>query len=150
MKRKHILAVVLIVCIVYIPFVIQVLQLLVIGLNPSTYIIQYATITEVKMSYGKGHIISIEYQWNEKMFTEQELYDMGDYVGEKIPIAIRKDNGTVYRNELVLDYRDISMFVVGICLLLLENYGYTNKRRRYQQRKMKELSQQESRERNMS
>lgn len=139
MKRKHILAVVLIVCIVYMPFVIQVLQLLVISFNPSLYIIQYATITEVKMSYGKGYVISIEYQRNEKMFVEQELYDMGDYVGEKIPIAIHKDNGTVYRNELVLDYRDISMFVVGICLLLLENYAYTNKKIRYKKRKEREM-----------
>lgn len=149
MKRKHILSVMLIVSLIYLPFVFRCIQQLLIELNPSDYIVKQAYITDITYSGGHCNVFAIyDYEGQER--TEIVLDAIGDCVGKSIILVIHKDTSNVYRKELVIGYQDVSLFIVGVCLLLLENYAYTNKKKRYQQRKMRVLSQQKQREQNMS
>lgn len=132
------LTVALIVCFIYLPFLLGLLHLMVINLNSSRYMILDATIKKVEMNHSRAYIVTVECQTEQKMQEKEVSYKMGDFVGEKIPIAIDKKTGEVYRNEIVLEYNDISLWIVGVCLFLLENYSYINKKKRYKERKERE------------
>lgn len=139
MKRKHILSVTLIVCIIYLPFLLGLLHLMVINLNSSHYIILDAIVKQIEMNYSRAVIVTVEYQVEQEVHQEEVSHKIGDYVGKEIPIAMDKKTGEICRNEIVLEYNDISLLIVGVCLLLLENYSYANKKRRYKERKEREM-----------
>ncbi len=138
MKRKHILTVVLIVSFIYLPFLFGLMHLMFINLNSSCYTILDATIKKIEMNHSRAYIVTVEYQTEQKLQEKEVSYKMGDFTGEKIPIAIDKKTGEIYRNEIVLEYNDISLWIAGICLLLLEKYSYINKIKRYKERRERE------------
>lgn len=140
MKRKHIISVVLIISIIYLPFLFRCIRQLEIALNSSDYIIVQASVTEINF-YGRHCNVIVEFDRDGRKHTDVVLDKIGDYVGMDIELAIHKKTGSIYRNDLVIGYQDISLSIVGLCLLLLENYSYTNKKKRYKRRKELERNQ---------
>lgn len=96
--------------------------------NPSDYIDEQAYIIDITF-YARHCNVLVEYDIDNQNYTDIVLDKVGDYVGKSVPLAIHKKTGNVYRKELVIGYQDISLFIVGVCLLLLENYAYANKKK---------------------
>ena len=138
MRRKHYLSIVLIIVIIFLPLFFRCMRQFLIQLNPLDYIIVQADVIDINYN-GRHCNVMVEYDRDGQTYTDVVLDKPGDYVGMSVELAVNTKTENIYRNELVIGYQDISLLIVGVCLLLIENYSYTNKRKRYKKRKEQEV-----------
>lgn len=141
MKKKHYIRVFFI-CMLMLFFisnkVLKYIKIQNINNNSDNYIIKSAIISDVKYDYNHIYYIVVNCELNNQLLNFMDSYDLNDYKGKKIVVAINNKTYEMTRMEVTFNYIDFVVYFLCVCLLILEFVIYNKKKKIYIERKIRE------------
>lgn len=143
MKKRHFIHLLLtcVVCFgVYFTVVCDFINVCYINSHQDEYFIIEAVVVNTYYKARDVHVSTLSFDYNGTCYEKDFSHDLTDSVGETTMIAVNKQNGHSRRLKISIDYIHLVFAVVGPLAILLEHIRYEEDKKKYMERKIKELN----------